>query len=117
MPAITFRPKDDGSYDRLEALAKRNGRTLAVEMRAAVDTYLLLHDLVGVRELAIERRRSGMAPEEIERRIKDEFGRIFLAAISTDAESLFENAAGVDYPRNRIGTIVTPYERLLDWVV
>lgn len=114
---ITFRPADGRVHGRLEALAERNERKLSVEMRAAVDVYLGLQDLVRVRELAETGELSREAAKDLEERVKDELGRVLLAAIPNDAESIFENAAGVEYPRDRIGTIVMPFEKLIDWIV
>lgn len=54
---------------------------------------------------------------DVEHRLMDDAGRILLAAISNDARSMFENDAGVEYPVGRIGRIVTPFDRLLEWMV
>lgn len=53
---------------------------------------------------------------ELEHAIKDEFGRIFMVALSLDAENQFEEDLGVEYPRDTFREIAVPFDRLLDWV-
>lgn len=116
MPNITFRPRDDSVNKRLAALASSNGRPIAVEMRAAIDVYLDLNDLVRLRQTAASRCLPAAQRSDFERRIKDSIGRVLLAAISREAQSLFEDSAGVEDPA-RFGHIPTPFEKVIDWVV
>jgi hypothetical protein len=116
MPNITFRPDDDRVNEQLAALAQDHGRPIASELRAAVYIYLGLQDLVRLRE-QVSRGLTADQREDLERRIKDDIGRVLLAAISQDAHSLFEDATGVEYPQNRIGHIPIHFEKLIDWVV
>lgn len=116
MPNITFRPDDDRVNEQLAALAHDNGRPIAAELRAAVYAYLGLQDLVRLRE-QVSRGLSTAERQDLERRIKDDIGRVLLAAISQEARSLFEDATGVEYPHNRIGHVPIHFEKLIDWVV
>jgi hypothetical protein len=116
MSNITFRPDDDRVNEQLAALARDNGHPIAAELRAAVYVYLGLQDLVRLRE-QVSRRLSPAERQDLERRIKDDIGRVLLAAISREARSLFEDATGVEYPYNRIGHIPIHFEKLIDWVV
>jgi hypothetical protein len=100
--------------DRLRRLANENRRGVSDELRAGVEIYLLLVELTNLRA------NPDVGPtkaRELERAIKDEFGRIFLAAISLQAENVFEEDLGVQYPRDEFKEIATPFDRLLDWTV
>jgi hypothetical protein len=110
--AINFRTDGDIA-ERLRALAKQNDRGVSDELRAGIEIYLLLLEMTNVRaNVELDRTRA----EELERAIKDEFGRIFMAAMSLDAENAFENDLEVQYPRDTFRAIAVPFDRLLDWV-
>lgn len=111
--ALNFRVESDLA-DRLRGLAKQNNRGISDELRACVETYLLL---VGLTNLRAARDVGPSKARDVERAIKDEFGRIFLVALSPDAESTFENDLGVEYPRDEFKAISAPFDRLLDWAV
>lgn len=117
MSNITFRPDDDDVNDRLSALASANKRPIAVELRAAVNIYLALQDLVRLREETARGKLGVGDREDLERRIKDDIGRVFLGAISRETRSLFKDATGAEYPVSRIGHRPTHFEKLIDWVV
>lgn len=104
---------ESGIAKRLNVLAEQNRRGVSDELRAAIEVYLLLVELTNVRsDVRIEAARA----IELERAIKDEFGRIFLVALSPDAENTFENDLGVEYPRDSFREIAVPFDRLLGWV-
>lgn len=110
--AINFRTDSDIA-DRLRALAKQNRRGVSDELRAGIEIYLLLVEMTNLRaNVKLDPSRA----EELERAIKDEFGRIFLVALSLDAEDAFENDLEVEYPRDTFREIAVPFDRLLDWV-
>lgn len=119
MPDFTFRPESERQSERLAALARANERSIAYEMRAAVGVYLDLMDLARLREETKinSTRLKPQERDEVERRIKDDLGRVLLAAVSDDAHSIFENEANVEYPMGRMGHIVTPFEKVIDWIV
>ncbi len=121
MPNITFRPDDDSVHERLAALASAHNRSIAVEMRHAVNVYLDLHELVRLREDAAAGRLTASQQADIERRIKDSLGRVLFAAISREAGSLFEDWTGTVYPGAeagmRLANIPTPFEKVIDWIV
>jgi hypothetical protein len=110
---LNFRVESDLA-DRLRSLAKQNNRGISDELRASVETYLLL---VGLTNLRASRQVAPGKIREVERAIKDEFGRIFLVALSPDAENTFEEDLGVEYPKNEFRGISVPFDRLLDWAV
>lgn len=118
MPSINFRPADDNQHERLAEAAKAAARPLSVEMRAAIDVYLDLLDLAKLREEAATdpEKMSRQQRDDVERAIKDSIGRVMLAAVSSDARHVFEHAAGVEYPVGRIGRIVIPFDKLIDWI-
>lgn len=110
--AINFRA-ETGIAHRLRALAEQNGRGVSDELRAAVEIYLLLIEMTNLRaNVKIDRARS----KELERAVKDQFGRIFMVALSVDAENVFEEELGVEYPRDAFREIAVPFDKLLDWV-
>jgi hypothetical protein len=111
--ALNFRVGSDIA-DRLRRLAKQNNRGISDELRACVETYLLLVELTNLR--ASRKIAPGKA-RDVERAVKDEFGRIFLVALSPDAENTFENDVEVEYPRDEFRQISLPFDRLLDWTV
>jgi hypothetical protein len=119
VPNINFRPTDEDQYERLATAAKANNRPVAVEMRAAIDVYLDLLELAKLREEAVTEAEK-LAPEERETvalEIKDSIGRTLLAAVSRQARRVFEQSAGVKYPVGKIGRIIIPFDRLIDWIV
>lgn len=104
---------ESGIADRLRALAEQNRRGVSDELRAGVEIYLLFIEMTNLRaNVQLDPSRAG----ELERAIKDEFGRIFLAALSLDAENAFENDLEVEYPRDTFREIAVPFDQLLDWV-
>jgi hypothetical protein len=110
---LNFRIESDLA-DRLRRLAEQNGRGISDELRASVETYMLL---VGLTNLRASRQVPPGKIREVERAIKDEFGRIFLVALSPDAENTFEEDLGVEYPKDEFRRISVPFDRLLDWAV
>jgi hypothetical protein len=54
--------------------------------------------------------------EEVTFATRGEIGRTLLPAVSVDARSVFEDAGGVEYPVGPVGVIVTPFDRLIDWI-
>jgi hypothetical protein len=104
---------ESGIANRLRVLADQNHRGVSDELRAGIEIYLLLVELTNVRaDVRIEAAKA----IEIERAIKEEIGRIFLVALSPDAENMFETDLGVEYPKNTFKEIAVPFDRLLDWV-
>jgi hypothetical protein len=110
--AINFRV-ESGIADRLRELGAQNRRGVSDELRAGIDVYLLLVEMTNVRANV---RLSPSRAKELERAIKDEFGRIFMVAMSLDAEAVFEDDLEVEYPRDTFREIAVPFDRLLDWV-
>jgi hypothetical protein len=46
----------------------------------------------------------------------DQVGRVMLAAISDDQETIFENAVGIEYPKMGFAPVDTAFDRLIDWI-
>jgi hypothetical protein len=103
--------EDEVTASNLKVIAQQNGRTMSDELRAASTIYVALQNLAVLRL----HRRSAVA--DVERRVKDEIGRVLLAAVPDDVHSRFENDVGIEYPIGRFGPIDTPFEKLIDWVV
>jgi hypothetical protein len=118
---LVFRATDGYEYvpNALQQLIRQNGRgrTVSNELRAAAAIYIDLLELARLREVSATGGATAEAVGDQERRLKDDIGRIMLAAISRDQESVFENAVGVEYPSMRIGPIDTPFEKLIDWII
>jgi hypothetical protein len=115
-PQIIFRPRDEFTQEHLKTWAERNGRTISDEMRAAVEVYMDLLELGRLRDPEFARTLTEDAAT-VERRIKDDIGRILLAAVGRDARTVFEHDSGVEFPSGRIGHISIPFEKLIDWIV
>jgi len=118
MKTVSVRMTDE-DHERISRAVAYTGRSLNADMSAAAVLYADLVDLVRLREEAVvaPSARTDDDRAEIERRIKDDFGRVFLAAVPNDAQSVFENAAGVEYPTASFGPIHVPFELLIDWTV
>jgi hypothetical protein len=115
MPSpIVFRPEDASTQERLKRWADANGRTVSTEMRAAVSIYLRLLELAHLRG---DPKRSSQELALLERRIRDDIGRMLLPAISTDANMVFEEAADVAYPADDFGPVAVPFDEVITWVV
>jgi hypothetical protein len=118
---LVFRATDGYEYvpGALQQLARRNkrNRTVSNELRAAAAVYIDLLELARLREVASAGAASPRAIGDQERRLKDDIGRVMLAAISNEQESVFENAVGVEYPAAGFAPIDTPFEKLIDWIV
>ena len=104
---------ESGIADRLRALAEQNRRGVSDELRAGTEVYLLLVELTNIRA---NRNIEPARARDFERAIKDEIGRIFLVALSTDAENAFEEDLNVEYPRDSFREIAVPFDKLFDWV-
>lgn len=110
--AINFRT-ESRTADRLRELAEQNHRGVSDELRAAIEVYLLLVEMANLRaNVNLDHSQA----RELEHAVKDEFGRIFMVALSLDAENQFEEDLGVEYPRDTFREIAVPFNRLLDWV-
>ena len=84
--------------------------------RAATSIYIDLINLAHLR-ITIPAGGAERAFDAVERSIKDEIGRVLMAAIHVDIQSAFEQAAGVTYPSDHFGKVHLPFDRLLDWIV
>ncbi len=102
--------------DWLGAQAKANSRSVAQEVRAAAEIYRDLVELAHVRAVRAETPQSRTQLEDLDRRLRDNIGRVLLAAITGAARSQFENDAGVEYPTGRFAHIPQPFEKLLPWI-
>jgi hypothetical protein len=119
--SLVFRATDSYEYvpKAIQQLVSRNkrSRTVSDELRAAAAVYIDLLELARLREVAATGGASPPAIAAQERRLKDDIGRVMLAAISSDQETVFENAVGVEYPAMGFAPIDTPFEKLVDWIV
>ncbi len=119
MKTITLRIADD-DYDRFARAVELTGRSMNADLGAAAIVWADLIDLARV-HAAVKHAITPAEAAQIEERIKDEIGRVMLGALEgsddlTAAVDVFEDAVGVEYPRNAIGPIDTPYEKFLDWL-
>lgn len=119
--SLIFRATHGYAYvpEALQRIIRRNGRgrTVSDELRAAAAVYIDLLELAHLREIAAIRGASAEAISDRERRLKDDIGRVMLTAISGDQETIFENAAGIEYPKTGFAPIDTAFDQLIDWIV
>jgi hypothetical protein len=108
--------EDEVAAENLKVLAKQNGRHLSDEVRAATAVYL---DLINLAHLRLTEPVPGREDElaDVERRIRDDIGRVLLPALHPDVRSKFENDRAVEYPVARFGSIKVPFDGLIEWIV
>jgi hypothetical protein len=112
---ITFRTTTDFAH-RLRAFAEAQDSSVAVQLRAAAEAHLLLGTLAALHDPETAREMTKAEIRDYETRVKNELGRIWLAAFPR-ARDAFESEYARLPAGGHFGHVAVPFERLPAWLL